>query len=105
MLSQLLEMNQFFWLKPAVPPVCTKRTVLKVKVNGIICYVDIFFLMFPTYTGGVEEGRDGTWTLSQEQLQSITFPKLNLRVFYQDRDQCPRKGRLAELPSPVRNCK
>lgn len=37
-------MNQFFGLKPAIPPVCTKRTILKVKVNGIICYVDIFSL-------------------------------------------------------------
>lgn len=45
--SQLLDINQVFGLAKAslaIPPVYTKRTVLKVNVNEIICYVNIFFL-------------------------------------------------------------
>jgi len=47
-LPQLLNINPSFGLARAplvIPPVCTKRTDLKVKVNEMICYRNIFFLM------------------------------------------------------------
>ena len=64
---------------------------------------EYFFPYAPKITPHTRKRKEEN--LSWEQIQSITFPMQNWWVFYQDRDQCPREGWLAELPSPVRNRK